>query len=253
MKHLLWFLAVLGLAASVASAGPNAGGVLWVHDTGIVYSGDTVQPVVSTPPADCAGVDNQQPLDGVRRVWKVYAAFPPGSHPRLKGTAWGIEFPEAPADPYVYIDPAGCGLPDEDGRGSDFAIPEGGFPTTSGGQIGQSFPSARLTRVVELYYFTGATYSPTNASAPDTFKIVPQSAPHNRFFVDDAFPQNADPIVAYGSLGFGQAGTTPCPVSDPEAVCCAPDSTCTITKQAACTAPSVWIADSYACTPNPCP
>ena len=76
MKRLLCLLAVLCSTASVATAGPNEGGVLWVHDTGILFSSDLDLPPASTPPADCAGVDNEQDVDGVERVWKVYAAFP---------------------------------------------------------------------------------------------------------------------------------------------------------------------------------
>jgi hypothetical protein len=253
MKQLLWFLVVACCAVSAAAAGPNAGGVLWVHDTGILYSGDTVKPIVSTPPDDCAGVDNQQPLDGVKRVWKVYAAFPPGSNPRLKGTAWAIEFPVAPADPYILIEPAGSGVPDADGPGTDFVLLSFDFPTASGGEIGQSFPFPRLTTVVELYYFTGYASSGTGASTPVTFDLVESSSAVNRFFVDDVTPQNTDPIMGYGSLGFGQPGTTPCPTSDPDAACCALAGTCTITKRAACAAPSSWHAEWYTCTPNPCP
>jgi len=59
------------------------------------------------------------------------------------------------ATAFVAIDPAGCGLPDEDGPGTDFAIEDHGFPTASGGDIGESFYHARLTTVVELYYFAG--------------------------------------------------------------------------------------------------
>jgi hypothetical protein len=253
MKRLPWVLLALCGAAAVGWAGPNEGGVLWVHDTGIVFSTDTVQPIVSAPPADCAGVDNEQPLDGVKRVWKVYAAFPAGSSPRLKATAWAIEFPESPADPYVSIDGAGCGLPNEDGPGTDFAIVDLGFPAASGGQIGQSFPWARLTKVVQLYYFTGFAYASSKSSVSPAFAAAPHSVPFNRVFLDDATPQNADPIMGYGSLGFGQPGTTPCPNGNPDAACCAPDGTCTLTKQADCPAGSVWHSNWYLCDPNPCP
>ena len=64
MKQLLWFLAVSGLTASVVSAvGPNAGGVLWVHDTGVVVSSDPS--VWPAKPADCFAVDNEMALSPV--------------------------------------------------------------------------------------------------------------------------------------------------------------------------------------------
>ena len=141
MKQLLCLLAVVCGTVTVATAGPNQGGVLWVHDTGIVFSTDLTLPPVSSPPADCAGVDNQQEADGVERVWKVYAAFAPGSHPRLKTCGWAIQFPEAASSPLSYVGVTGGGIPDEDGAGTDFYIADLGFPTASGGQIGQSFPS----------------------------------------------------------------------------------------------------------------
>jgi hypothetical protein len=252
MKQMLCLLAMMSFAASAATAGPNAGGVLWVHDTGIVFSTDLTLPPVSTPPADCAGVDNQQDVDGVDRVWKVYAGFPPESHPRLKTCGWAIQFPEAATSPSSYVTVTGGGIPDEDGPDTDFFIGDLGFPTASGGQIGQSFPfGPRLTTVVTLFYFYGFGY---HASGPlPTWSAVQNNAPGNRIFGDDAFPTNEDPIMGYGSLGFGTPGTTPCLIGDPDAVCCAPDGACTITKQAACAAPGVWYAEWSVCTPNPCP
>ncbi len=256
MKQLLCCLAILCGMASVAIAGPNSGGVLWVHDTGLAYTGDMTLPPVSAPPTDCATVDTEQPLDGTQRIWKVYAAFPPGSSPRLKGLGWRIEFPEAGVgDPYVAMIEPGCGLPNEDGPGTDFAIPTEGFPTDSGGEIGQSFPTGpRTTTVVELYYFSGFAYSTTGATTPVSFNVAQTANPDNRYFLDDASPaQNADPIMGYGSLGFGQAGTAPCPTSDPDAACCAPGGGCMLTKESACTAPNTWHREWYVCDPNPCP
>jgi hypothetical protein len=253
MRKLSWLLALLCCTNLGAMAGPNVGGVLWVHDTGIVFSSDTVLPPVSVKPANCGGVDNQQPADNVDRIWKVYAAFPPGNSPRLKGTAWSTQFPDAVSSPssYVTMNAAGCGAPDEDGAGTDFWLGDLGFPTASGGQVGQSFPFARLTTVVTLFYFTGAGYA--GGAAFPTWCTGQHSNISNRFFLDDAVPQNLDPIMGYGCLGFGTPGTTPCPTSDPDAACCAPDGTCTITKQANCPAPSVWHPQWYVCTPNPCP
>lgn len=254
MKKLLWFLAVLGLTTSVASAGPNTGGVIWVHDTGLTFTVDPPVPPVNTPPADCAGVDNELPLsDGsVRGVWKVYAAFPPGSSPRLKTCGWGIQFPDAGTSPASYVSVSGGDIPDEDGAGTDFYIGTEGFPTASGGEIGQSFPTGpRTATVVTLFHFYGFGY---NTSGPlPTFSVVENSAPGNRVFGDDADPTNEDPIMGYGSLGFGQPGTTPCPSSDPDAACCAVEGTCELKKEADCSSPAVWHREWYVCDPNPCP
>jgi hypothetical protein len=250
MKHLLWLLAVLALTASTATAGPNEGGVLWVHATGIEYTTDDMP--APTPPADCAGVVNQQAADGVPRVWVVYAAFPPGSSPRLKGVGFGTQFPESDDSPtsYVSVDAGGSGLPSTAG----LDIPQGGFPTTSGGQNAVTFLLPQLTTVVELYHFAGFGYVAEGVTDYPIWCTIPHSAPANRLFVDDALPEaNTDPITGYGCLGFGVAGTTHCPSSDPDAACCAPSGACTITKEAGCPLPSVWHRTLYVCTPNPCP
>ena len=77
--------------------GPNAGGVIVVHNTGIGWSTDLELPPVSPLPA-CADIVNEIPMgaapgdSSAALVWKVYAAFPPGSSPRLKACGWGIGF-----------------------------------------------------------------------------------------------------------------------------------------------------------------
>ena len=50
--RLLRCFAVLCCTTSVAMAGPNAGGVLLVHDTGVAFSSDTaLPPVTPLPPS----------------------------------------------------------------------------------------------------------------------------------------------------------------------------------------------------------
>ncbi len=274
---------------------PNANGVLWVHDTGIVYSTDLVQPVVSPPPADITGVDNEQPQDGIDRVWKVYAAFPTGSHPRLKSVGWGIDFPDAAASPYAYVGvlSTGCGLPHEDGPYTDIAITEFGFPTAGGGMIYQTFTTGpRITAVVELFYFTGRSYA-SPPGGPVTFHTVPYYQPDLGLFFSDAVPAISAPIAGYGSLGFGQAGETPCPSEGVPAgaccdhatgacemtveldcsfdwlgacvpcsaqtctaasgSCCFPDGSCQVLASAACVTAGGTWTINGVCEPNPCP
>ncbi len=226
--------------------------MLWVHDTGLAYSTDTPLPPLTPAPGACDLVDNQQGLNDVARIWKVYAAFPPESSPRLKGVGWGMSIP-AQDGGYVSISAAGCGLPDADGPGTDFAVVQDGWPDTDGGMIGQSFPTGpRLTTTVELYYFSGYALGGPDG-APQTFAAIPHAGIANRFFLDDASPQNADHIMGYGSLGFGQAGVTPCPTDNPVAACCAPLGDCAIATEEACAAPRSWHPEWLTCGPNPCP
>ena len=139
MKQLPGLLVVLWCLASVAMAGPNAGGVLWVHDTGLAYSTDSPGSPGGPVPADCSGVDNQQDLQEIKTVWKVYAAFPAGSSPRLSVVSWGLAV-SAVGGGYVSIDAGGCGLPNADGPGTDLATTRNGWPDTDGGMIEQIFP-----------------------------------------------------------------------------------------------------------------
>jgi hypothetical protein len=252
MRHVRWLLVAMWCLASAARAGPNAGGVLWVHDTGLIHSTDPPGPPVSPAPTDCSGVDNQQALQEIKTVWKVYAAFPAGTSPRLKGVSWGLAI-AAVGDGYVAIDPGGCGLPNADGPGTDLAGTRGGWPSTDGGMIEQFFPTGpRTATVVELYYFSGYGYGGLSRT-PQSFGTVPHADAANRFFLDDATPHNADPIMGYGSLGFGQAGMTPCPTRDPNAVCCAPAGACIVTTVENCSAPDVWHPEWLTCEANPCP
>ena len=53
MRRMIWILALLCCGTTAAMAGPNAGGVLWVHDTGINNSSDPIA-VWPPAPANCA-------------------------------------------------------------------------------------------------------------------------------------------------------------------------------------------------------
>ena len=246
---VLFLFAVLGLTASASSAGPNAGGVLWVHDTGVVFSTDPSLPPMSTPPADCAGVDNQQDADGVDRIWKVYAAFPEGSSSQLKSTGFGTRFPDGPPDPYITINAAGCGAPPGvtwDGTR--------GFPTASGGEVWLNFASPGLETVVWLFYFTGsAGTGQSEEPRPLTWCTFLRSSSDENVFLDDAVPQHVDPILGYGCLGFGVPGSTPCP--QPPTGCCCDQfhGSMGITTQAACLPPAVWLGADVTCNAVTCP
>ncbi len=258
MRKLILFLGVLCFTFSAALAGPNAGGVLWVHDTNLFFYDEPPLPPISPPPTfPCpGGVDNQMAADLNWKIWKVYAAFPQESSPRLMSVSWGTQFPEPIGSPYSYVQvlPALCGVPDEDGTGTDVWTGANGFPTASGGEVVQSFPTGpRTTTVVELFYFGGLAYAYGAAYAFPTWCTIPHSNPTNRYFLDDADPPNADLIEGYGCLGFGTPGFTPCPgVTDPAGACCdTATGACMITYEANC--PYNWLGPDVPCTPETCP
>ena len=260
MKELLWFLAVLGCTAAAAMAGPNEGGMLFVHNTGTVY---TAEPVFGPDPTACSSgsVNTQMPLwDGVTPAvpvsiyWKVYAAFPLWSSPRLASVAWGTQFPEAATSPTSYVHVTGGSLAPPETGATVFYIGGHGFPTASGGTIGQSFPSgARTTLVTPLFMFWGWGYGHT----PDypTWRLVSKTGDDN--FGDDDIPVHTDQIEGYGSLGFGVPGWVPCEASsDIPGACCnlamgMPD--CHISTEAGCRAPFTWLGADVPCNVETCP
>lgn len=244
MKKFLMALAMLALVSAPVLAGPNVGGVLIVHDTGLAYTTDLVVPPVSDSAFACSQTDNEIAL-GVEAVWKVYAAFPVGSSPRLKAVAWGIYFPPN-GDGVVTVQAAGGPHPV-----TDFDILQNGFPTLSGGGIGQSFLLTHTAPLAELYWFGGYAYGGLSGMVAQSFATGPHPT-QTSMFVDDAVPPQKDFIYAYGTLGFGQAGYTPCPQGVLPGACCFPDGACLTLEPAVCVADGGTFFGG-ACLPNPCP
>ena len=259
MRTLLLVLGALLCGASATMAGPNAGGVLWVHDLGIIDS-QTPPPPPWAKPSNCGAVDNNAvvytalPSNPWSQMWKVYAAFPGGSSPRLRTACWRTEFSEAAGSPYsfVSINSSACRVPDEDGAGTDFFIGDLGFPTASGGQIGQFFPTGpRTSLVTTLFIFGGYGYNAGGAHAAPIWATAQYSDPAYCFFGDDAVPVNLDPIMGYSTLGFGAAGNTACPLLPTGACCNSATGACTITTQVLCT--FTWLGVDTVCNTQACP
>lgn len=232
MKKFLMALAVLALVSAPALAGPNADGTLVVHDTGLTYTFDSA--VYPSDAPSCENVDNEIAL-GAFAVWKVYAAFPDNASPRLKALVMGEQF-----DAATYV--LAGGLPDPV---ADFEITQNGWPLTSGGGVGISFGTVKTTLMVECYWFGGYNYT------GGAWAVAPHPT-QTMIFVDDSVPPLEDPITALGSVGFGVAGNTPCPIGPAEGACCFPDGTCQLLFADACLGAG-GIVFGGPCDPNPCP
>jgi hypothetical protein len=238
MKKFLMALAIICIASPALATGPNEGGTLVIHDSGVAFStvADLPVPPVSAPPATCDGIDYNLP-EGTptsQIVWKVYAAFPDGSSPRVKGLAWGITGTGA-----FYVTTAG--LPDPP---NCFQVVQGSWPSPPG-SIGQSFVFPQTAQIVECYWFGGYGY------AGGLFSTAPHST-NASDFVDDATPGNIDHIAGFSSIGFGANGTLVCPsVTPPTGACCHPDGSCEMLPQDACVAPNVFYGGD--CLPGLCP
>lgn len=211
-------LFLLLLVAATASAGPNAGGTLVVHDVGLDASCDEALP----DPTECSQIDNEVPAGPPALCpyyyWRVYAAFPEGSSPRLKSLCLGAAF-----DPTVAVLAGGLIDPI-----NDFEITEGGWPTVSGGGAGIGFGAVQTGVLTPCYWFAGYSY---DVGQTGLWTIVPHPS-QPMVFADDAFPANEDPIVGLGSLGFGQPGFTPCPGD--AGACCLASGECEMLLETEC-------------------
>ena len=221
--------------ASVATAGPNAGGVLWVHDTGIEFSSDLALPPASTPPADCAGVDNQQDVDGIERVWKVYAAFPPGSHPRLKTCGWAIQFPEAATSAYSYVNVPAAGPRTRTARA----------PTSTSGTSGSRPPVAARSGRASPPAPGPPPWSRSSTSTASATTPAARFRPGARRRT--ALPATVSSVMTRSRPMRTRSWATapwasaprhdPVPDHDPDAACCAPSGACSMTTQINCHGP----------------
>lgn len=223
---------LLGVSFVPAFAGPNAGGVLIVHECQLVrtYAYDCALDA-------CVNADVQADLD-FPIMWKVWAAFPDGSSPRLKAFVMGAQFPaEVIVESGGLIDPVG-----------DFEIGQDGWPTVSGGGVGVVFGQVKTATLNDCYWLAGYAYS----------QGVWSLTPHPQgptLFVDDSIPPVEDPVAAFGSLGFGVPGSLPCPAPIPQVgACCLEPGNCLIVLQAECVELcGLWFGEDVSCDPNPCP
>lgn len=227
------------LAAGLALAGPNAGGVLLVHDTGLVLSTDPRQAYPSPVPYPCESeIDDEAPLGtppgGAGWVWKIYAASPGNAHPCMKGVAMGATFPGN-----VFVVEAGPADP------SDFSIGYHGWPQSSGGGVAISFARTRTHLMDEIYWLGGHGYA-----TPARWVLGPHPIGMT-VFVDDSIPPHEDLVADLGAIGFGMPGSTPCPPPHAPLACCFLDHHCEYLQPDECEAAEGTVAGD-ACDPSPC-
>ena len=197
MKSTGLSLGILVLLPALVLAGPNAGGVILVHPANLTYEGINECGRGSVPDS-CGAVVSE--IDNATsdslKVWKVYAAFPPGSSPRLKGLTFGIDYDDS------YGDSTGVVIRAL-GPCAQFELPMNGWPADSTG-TSILFDTAQTGLMTECYWFAGYNYY----GNPATFALIPHPE-QGGYFVDDSKPGQMDPIADYGSLGFGMPGYVP--------------------------------------------
>lgn len=210
--------------------------MLVVHDAGLTCTADGGPPPASPAPT-CASVDHGLPrglppfAEGY--VWKVYAAFPQSSSPRLKALCFGAIFP-----PEVTVLAGGA----ED---DVFELPTAGWPHYSGYGVMMSFLNRRTDTMVECYWLAGY-------GDGGEWQLIRHPTRMN-VFVDDTVPPIVDQIMALGSIGFGEPGGTYCPDDVHIGACCFADGGCTILEEPVCTTSGAMFRGvGFACDPDPC-
>jgi len=242
MKKFLMAVAALVCMGGVAFAGPNAGGTIIAHDANLQYTTDILDYCgLGTPLSVCEGADvNLASSGGTQWVWKVYAAFIPGSSPRLKGMTFGITYPGA-----IALVQGGLGPCIGDPNNGAAEFPGAGWPGTGTG-TSLVFQFTQTSELVECYWFAGYDYY----GAPALFELGPHPDPVlGGNFADDSVPAIQDPITCFGTLGFNMDGLACCPDTDPEGACCV-NEVCSITTELNC--PGDWQGAGTDCDPDPC-
>lgn len=236
MKRLLMALAVLALFGGAASASFNEGGTIFLHDPGVLYTTDIEDYCgQGVAPASCEAADVEVPATAEYHVVKMYAAFPEGATPRLKGISFGVYY-----DPAEILILGGAPCP-----AGTFELPDTGWPAAGTGN--SLVWDMTITEMMpELYWFYGYA-----AYAPGLFTLGPDAFGFGEFG-DDSLPPLTDPIAGFGSLGFGIPGLAACPGAVPEpGACCDELGNCTFVLETEC--PGTFLGVGIPCDPNPCP
>jgi hypothetical protein len=247
MKRALMCLGIVALvllacSARLALAGPNAGGILLVH-----YKAGT--PVPQDPTfvdgglTDCAHAITQAPASVTNEntvLWYIYAAFPPNAQPRVSVVSFGCQFnSDLVGINWAAGPPGSLELRYEPVAGTPWPYP--GTGTLLG-------LASTMTGIVdEIYCFAG--YGPQS----ETFGLGPNPDPHlGGVFADDGTPSLTDPIVSYGSLGFGINGTLSCPPPAPTGACCrGVDGACEVIPAGGCTRTGdLYQGNNVSCPPD---
>ena len=253
MRHLVMVLLGFSILPAAALAGPNAGGTLIVHwnsavpfMTNAYYADggltDCDAAVVQMPPA--TQFSGGLPPESERRTWFVYAVFPPGSSPRLKGVAFGLNYNR-------FVDPVGVRVLYELAPPGTVEIrttsPAWPLPNSGTSMV---FLNTMTDWVNQVYVFGGF------GSEGEFFEVRPHPINPSQFG-DDSVPPILDDIAGYGSIGFGIDGMAPCPAAI-GACCNTATGECQLLTEADCDAlggpcPHGWSDRERSATRTPVP
>lgn len=214
--------------------GPNTNGTLLLHhEASVVYTSDQESYCGALSIRDCAEANSR--VDGIDPVVLfLLASFPTGVQSRVAGVTFGIEYDV-------------CVIPLGFGACGDFELSDPYWPG-SGRGTAVVWAEAQTESLFEVYWF--AAYSVYGD--PQLFSVVPHPT-QGGWFADDSTPSHLDPIMGYGTMGFGTDGNLPCPVGPTAGACCVDDIDCIITTLDDCELEGgIYRGDGTTCDPNPC-
>ncbi|MCA9727468.1 MAG: hypothetical protein KC729_07280, partial [Candidatus Eisenbacteria bacterium] len=184
------------LVVSSAFGGPNAGGVIILHQNDALVYTDGVSFCGQAGLNVCDNAATRADTDEIV-VLHALAAFPGDAHPRLAGIAFGVHYDEAQIR---FVDWGMCG---------DFELSESGWPASDSGTA-VTWGEAQTNHLTQFYWI--AAYSYLGNPAQVVLRGHPQGGGN---FADDDIPSNLDVIADYGAFGFYMDGELPCPVPQP--------------------------------------
>jgi hypothetical protein len=225
------------------TTGPNLNGAIIVHTNDAYTYLSTTICTTTRLPETCADAITRTDKSAGAVVWFL-AAFLPTVSPRVAAIHFGINYDDVNLDPSVkkgMCAPAGS-----------LEAPDSGWPSnTAGNSVAFGTPMVGVT-LFPFYYFVVDEYSGGTAVRFLCSSVNPTFG-YAAFF-DDSFPTGVNNVTRFGCINwYGDGGMNDCPQVQPAlGACCDLLGNCTMTSQANCLAPSLWLPETT-CEPNPCP
>lgn len=193
VRALPYFLTIASV--ELAAAGVNAGGVLVVHSVPTISSTNACTQL--SVPSACSGLVPTATLSSEPVVWFVIVAFAAVLPDRLAGVSFGL----GPFDTQkaTIVDWGPCST-----LSQVVEVSQDGWPSPNTGTAVR-FACAG-GKLVPLYYFVSYAYSATHISLTSH----PQLHIGGRM-ADCSYPPIVDSFAGFGTMGFGVAGSNPCP------------------------------------------
>ncbi len=223
-----------GRFGTTTGDGPNRGGTLVLHSSGVIYTDDDADLYCgSSVVGDCNAVNARSDSEEAV-VAHVIALFSSVSEPRLSGVTFGVDYPACVS----VTDWRAC---------SNFELTTGDWPGPGSGTA-VTWAQAETGLAIPVYWFAAYGY----AVEPGELSLTPHPT-QGAFFADDTVPATLDPIHELGSLGFYRSGVIPCPQSpEPVGACCLGVECQILTFDSCDELGGDFVSVNLTCDPNPC-